>query len=119
MTDKLLQLISDVRALRAVIIALTSALITGAGLTVQRGYGTAEGHAAIITRITSVADSLRTIRADVDSLKTWRAGVSQVQTFLACRAIAINDGLDPAPCVILCPPQVRRDIRELLERSAK
>jgi len=104
--DKLIQLLSDVRALRAVIVALGSALITGGGMVIQRG-SSAEGHAAIFTRVNQVA-------TEVDSLKTWRAAATNVQTFLACHAIAVNDGLDPKPCEMLCPPKVRQDIRELL-----
>jgi hypothetical protein len=110
--DKLIQLMSDVRALRAMILALGSALVTGGGMVIQRGGGTAAGHAAIIVRVSQVA-------ADVDTLKAWRTSASNVQVFLACHAIAVNDGLDPQPCELLCPPAVRKDIRELLTGRAR
>jgi hypothetical protein len=119
--DKLIQLISDVRALRAVIVALASALVTGTGVLLQQQQGggaVTQGHAEIIGRVDSVARSVARIdavAADVAQLESWRQDTaSAVLTSLMCSFIAENDGLDSKPCEMLCPPQVRRDIRALL-----
>jgi hypothetical protein len=112
--EKLIELASNVRLLRGALIALASALLTFTGVTVT-GNGTAaalEGHEQIQVDIGKV-------EADVASLQQWRDSASAVLTSLMCGEIARNLGKDSRPCEMLCPPHVRRNIRELLDNGGQ